>query len=220
MDASAGDASLPFLSLTGISKRFGGTMALDGIDWSVDAGRSALPRRRERVGEVDPDQDHQRRSCPGSWRFDHMDGSRYSSLTPQLAKSLGVQVIFQDLSLFPNLSVLENIAIDCELRLALASAAAARHARRRVRRARAFECAAPSRCQGRDAPGRAAPDRRHLSRAGRQCADPIHGRTDCVAHATRGRIVAGDRAPAQEHWASPLCSSVTDWRRLSRLPSA
>ena len=28
----------PFLTLTGIGKRFGGTVALDGIDWSVDAG--------------------------------------------------------------------------------------------------------------------------------------------------------------------------------------
>jgi simple sugar transport system ATP-binding protein len=37
-----------------------------------------------------------------------IERSCYSSLTPKLAKSLGVQVIFQDLSLFPNLTVLET----------------------------------------------------------------------------------------------------------------
>jgi simple sugar transport system ATP-binding protein len=40
-------------------------------------------------------------------------------LTPHQAKALGIQVIFQDLSLFPNLTVLENIAIDLELGSAL-----------------------------------------------------------------------------------------------------
>ena len=38
MDASALDAPPPFLSLAGIGKRFGGTVALEGIDWSVDPG--------------------------------------------------------------------------------------------------------------------------------------------------------------------------------------
>jgi simple sugar transport system ATP-binding protein len=41
-----------------------------------------------------------------------IDGQVRDVITPALAKSLGVQVIFQDLSLFPNLSVAENIAID------------------------------------------------------------------------------------------------------------
>jgi ABC-type sugar transport system ATPase subunit len=39
----------------------------------------------------------------------------YDHLNPPQAKKLGIQVIYQDLSLFPNLSVLENIAIDHEL---------------------------------------------------------------------------------------------------------
>ena len=41
--------------------------------------------------------------------------SRTAALTPQQARALGIQVIFQDLSLFPNLTVEENIAIDLEL---------------------------------------------------------------------------------------------------------
>src|SRR5690606_34478902 len=38
-------------------------------------------------------------------------GKRYSRLTPQQSIEHGIQVIYQDLSLFPNLTVAENIAI-------------------------------------------------------------------------------------------------------------
>jgi simple sugar transport system ATP-binding protein len=41
-----------------------------------------------------------------------VDGKAHSGITPALAKSLGIHVIYQDLSLFPNLSVAENIAIE------------------------------------------------------------------------------------------------------------
>ena len=126
-----------------------------------------------------------------------IEGSRHSSLTPQLAKSLGVQVIFQDLSLFPNLSVLENIAIDCELPLPFLPPPRRAMSMGRDRGACSAQCAAPSRHQGRRAPGGATPDRRHLSRVGRQRPDPVHGRTDCVAHTARGRAVARECPPAK-----------------------
>ena len=116
MDASAGDASLPFLSLTGISKRFGGTIALDGFDWSVDPGEVHCLVGENGSGKSTVIKIISGVHAPDRGGSISVDGSRYSSLTPPLAKSLGVQVIFQDLSLFPNLSVLENIAIDCELR--------------------------------------------------------------------------------------------------------
>jgi simple sugar transport system ATP-binding protein len=44
-----------------------------------------------------------------------VDGQPPEKLTPHSAKSLGIQVIYQDLSLFPNLSVLENVAFDLQL---------------------------------------------------------------------------------------------------------
>lgn len=40
-----------------------------------------------------------------------VDGKLFSHLTPALSAWYGVQVIYQDLSLFPNLSVAENIAL-------------------------------------------------------------------------------------------------------------
>lgn len=112
----ASSSARPFLDLSGIRKTFGGTAALDGIDWSVNraevhclvgengSGKSTLIKILAGVHAPDPG---------GSIAI---EGSSYASLTPHQAKALGVQVIFQDLSLFPNLTVWENIAIDGELR--------------------------------------------------------------------------------------------------------
>ena len=44
-------------------------------------------------------------------------GRRYEALTPGMARRLGVQVIWQDLSLFPHLGVAENIAFEQNLGL-------------------------------------------------------------------------------------------------------
>jgi len=115
LDSSPPGHVPPLLALSGIGKRFGGTVALEGIDWSVKegevhclvgengSGKSTLIKILAGVHAPDPG---------GTITI---DGSPHTSLTPHQAKSLGIQVIFQDLSLFPNLTVLENIAIDLEL---------------------------------------------------------------------------------------------------------
>ncbi len=102
----------PFLRFENVSKRFGGVVALDRVDWDVlpgevhclvgenGCGKSTMIKLAAGVHEPDP----------GS--VISIDGVVRERLDPALAKSLGVQVIFQDLSLFPNLSVAENIAID------------------------------------------------------------------------------------------------------------
>jgi len=106
LDAPAIDAPRPFLSLAGVSKRFGGTMALEAIDWSIDTGEVHCL-----VGENGSGKSALIKIVSGVHIADRggsitIEGSRYPRLTPKLAKSLGVQVIFQDLSLFPNLTVL------------------------------------------------------------------------------------------------------------------
>jgi simple sugar transport system ATP-binding protein len=113
--ASSATAPAPLLSLENITKRFGGTLALDGIDWSVapgevhclvgenGSGKSTLIKILSGVHAPDP----------GGALI--MDGVAHTCLTPHLARQLGIQVIFQDLSLFPNLTVEENIAIGLEL---------------------------------------------------------------------------------------------------------
>lgn len=105
-------ASPPFLELSAVAKRFGGALALAGIDWTVErgevhclvgengCGKSTLIKIVAGVHAPDP----------GSRVV--IDGRAFEALDPATAKSLGVQVIYQDLSLFPNLTVAENIAID------------------------------------------------------------------------------------------------------------
>jgi simple sugar transport system ATP-binding protein len=106
---------VPLLALSGIGKRFGGTMALDRIDWSLargevhcligenGSGKSTMIKILAGVLAPDPG---------GTIR---VEGVAHERLTPREAKAHGIEVIFQDLSLFPNLSVLENIAIDQEI---------------------------------------------------------------------------------------------------------
>ncbi len=107
--------ALPFLSLENIGKRFGGTVALDGIDWTVNAGEVHCL-----VGENGSGKSTLIKIVAGVHRPDAggrivIDGTAHDHLSPYQAKRLGIEVIYQDLSLFPNLTVWENIAIDQEL---------------------------------------------------------------------------------------------------------
>ncbi|HKF63767.1 MAG TPA: sugar ABC transporter ATP-binding protein [Dongiaceae bacterium] len=115
MSAISSEQPHPLLALSGISKSFGGTLALDSIDWSVERGEVHCL-----IGENGSGKSTLIKILAGVYEPDGggaiaIDGVAQASLTPHQAKSLGIQVIFQDLSLFPNLTVLENIAIDLEL---------------------------------------------------------------------------------------------------------
>jgi simple sugar transport system ATP-binding protein len=101
----------PFLRLTGVSKTFGGFRALDAIDWDIapgevhclvgenGCGKSTMIKTIAGVHPPDPG---------GSIQ---VEGREVLPLDPNAARALGIQVIFQDLSLFPNLTVAENIAM-------------------------------------------------------------------------------------------------------------
>lgn len=127
------DSAPPALRLSRLAKRFGGVQALDGVDLEVAAGeihglvgengcgKSTLIKLVAGVHEPDP----------GS--VIELAGERFARLDPATAKAMGVQVIYQDLSLFPNLTVAENVAFD------LALEGLARPARRRRMRAIAAE---------------------------------------------------------------------------------
>lgn len=104
----------PFLRLRGLSKRFGGVQALSDIDWDVrrgevhclvgenGCGKSTLIKA---IAGVHP---------PSEGQIE-IEGVPVLPLDPAKAKALGIQVIFQDLSLFPNLTVAENIAVETTL---------------------------------------------------------------------------------------------------------
>ena len=108
-------SSPPLLSLSNISKRFGGTLALDGIDWSVARGEVHCLVGENGSGKSTLIKILSGVHAPDAGGAVTMDGVVHASLTPHLARQLGIQVIFQDLSLFQNLTVEENIAIGLEL---------------------------------------------------------------------------------------------------------
>lgn len=97
------------LSLSHVTKRYGGVLALRDVDFTVlrgevhglvgenGSGKSTLVKIA--TGVVQPD--------PGAEIV--VEGKRIPRLTPYLAFHLGIHVVHQDLSLFPNLSVAENI---------------------------------------------------------------------------------------------------------------
>ncbi len=105
----------PFLGLHGIGKRFGGTLALADVDWEVEAGEVHCLVGENGSGKSTLIKIVAGVHAPLPGGRIVVDGVAHASLTPHQAKELGIQVIYQDLSLFPNLSVLENIAIDHEL---------------------------------------------------------------------------------------------------------
>jgi simple sugar transport system ATP-binding protein len=113
--ATSAAPSAPLLLLANITKRFGGTLALESIDWSVAPGEVHCL-----VGENGSGKSTLIKILSGVHAPDvggeiKMGGVAHPNLSPHQARQLGIQVIFQDLSLFPNLTVEENIAIGLEL---------------------------------------------------------------------------------------------------------
>jgi simple sugar transport system ATP-binding protein len=108
-------SSSPFLGLENIGKKFGGTIALDAIDWSVQAGEVHCLVGENGSGKSTLIKIVAGVLAPKKGGRIIVEGLVHDHLDPPQAKKLGIQVIYQDLSLFPNLSVLENIAIDLEL---------------------------------------------------------------------------------------------------------
>lgn len=103
------------LRLQNISKRFGGVQALSKVDFSVQPGEIHCL-----AGENGSGKSTLIKIVCGVYRPDEnsqilFDEIVYPALTPALARQLGVQVIWQDLALFPELSVAENIAFEQNL---------------------------------------------------------------------------------------------------------
>jgi ribose transport system ATP-binding protein len=104
---------MPFLELRGIEKRFGATVALGGVDFSLDRGEvNAL------VGENGSGKSTLMRVLAGVHPFDagsmSLDGAAFMPRSPRDARERGVAMIHQELSLCPDLSVLENILLGRE----------------------------------------------------------------------------------------------------------
>ena len=105
------DAS-PLLSVRHVRKRFGGTIALHDIDWDVRKGEVHCLIGENGCGKSTLIKIISGVYAPEDGATIAFEGIERAAMTPHLAKSLGIEVIFQDLSLFPNLTVAENIAAE------------------------------------------------------------------------------------------------------------
>lgn len=105
----------PILELKNVSKTFGGSQALSNVEFTLakgevhclagenGSGKSTLIKII--TGVYTPE--------PGAELV--FDGTAYDALTPAQARRLGIQVIWQDLALFPEMTVAENIAFELNL---------------------------------------------------------------------------------------------------------
>lgn len=108
-------AATPYLRLAGIGKTFGGVKALSDIDWDVRPGEIHCLVGENGCGKSTLIKTVAGVHAPDPGGVVEIDGVSVLPLNPAKARALGVQVIFQDLALFPNLSVAENIAIEQHL---------------------------------------------------------------------------------------------------------
>ncbi|MGY2288285.1 sugar ABC transporter ATP-binding protein [Pseudomonas sp. SDO528_S397] len=106
----------PLLEMQGISKTFNGLRVLKSVSLKVYPGEiHAL------MGENGAGKSTLMKILSGAYQADDggticINGQPVASYSPATAKTLGIAVIYQELSLCPNLSVAENIYLGRELR--------------------------------------------------------------------------------------------------------
>ncbi|HEX6010726.1 MAG TPA: sugar ABC transporter ATP-binding protein [Geminicoccaceae bacterium] len=111
----ADDASGPLLHLENISKRFGGVQALADVSFEIQPGEVHCLAGENGCGKSTLIKIISGVYAPDPGAVILFAGEPLAELNPVRARELGVQVIWQDLALFPELSVAENIAIEQNL---------------------------------------------------------------------------------------------------------
>ncbi len=104
----------PRFAMRGIRKTFGATIALDNVDFAVSAGEiHAL------IGENGAGKSTLMKVLSGALQPDAgemtVDGSPFAPVSPLQARQQGVAMIYQELSLAPHLTVVENVLLGMEI---------------------------------------------------------------------------------------------------------
>jgi simple sugar transport system ATP-binding protein len=114
MTASAEHPNSEFLRLENISKTFGGVRALRGVSLTIRSGEIY-----HLLGENGSGKSTLIKIISGAQPPDGgtmiVRGQRYQKLSALESLKVGIETVYQDLSLFPNLSVAENVAFNAQL---------------------------------------------------------------------------------------------------------
>lgn len=98
------------LKLEKINKHFAGVVALEDVDLTINKGEIVCL-----LGENGSGKSTMIKIISGVYTFDSgtavINGKEYKHITPMTSIHEGIEVIYQDFSLFPHLTVAENIAI-------------------------------------------------------------------------------------------------------------
>lgn len=103
-----------FLELRNIQKWFGGVHALRGINLTLELGQAYHLLGENGCGKSTVIKIMSGAIEPSSGEI-VLDGQTFSSLTPIQSLSAGIETVYQDLSLLPNLTVAENVALNEQL---------------------------------------------------------------------------------------------------------
>ncbi|MFC2620656.1 MAG: ATP-binding cassette domain-containing protein, partial [Pauljensenia sp.] len=104
----------PVLAVRHVSKSFAGVRALVDIDLEIAPGEIHCLAGENGSGKSTLIKVISGVHAPDAGSVS-IAGCEYTHLTPADAIAVGVRVIYQDFSIFPNLSVMENIALGSEV---------------------------------------------------------------------------------------------------------
>ncbi|WFR97895.1 sugar ABC transporter ATP-binding protein [Rhizobium tumorigenes] len=107
-------ASSRFLELRNIQKWFGGVHALRGIDLTIDLGEAYHLLGENGCGKSTVIKIMSGAISPSVGEI-ILEGAGFPAITPIQSLSHGIETVYQDLSLLPNLTVAENVALSEQL---------------------------------------------------------------------------------------------------------
>ena len=222
-DATATDDDV-VLRAVDISKTYGVTRALKGVNFDIHRGQGHHAVRRERRRQVDADEDPVRAWSSRPPARSILDGEPVDLRSTTDARDRGISIIHQELNLAPNLSVRDNIFMGRELRTRPAASTSPRERQITAQLMERLEEEIDPRTPGRGPAPRPAADRRDRPGAVGRRPHPDHGRADLGAQRHRGRgAVQGDPRPDRPrrldrlHLAPPR-GGAADHRLRGRLP--